>query len=457
MRNIFALLLCLVLLPMPALGETPSGIPAIQRVTLQKWETTQANKSVVRMWYPKTANPEIDEELRVLMDSYKDQLAGTLPKAYNTTSRNSRLDVDCRYSRTGTQWVSFLVTARVTVARKFQSTQLVSRTFDMETGKPIRLVDLFPPDSPAWELLAGEVRRQITAYFPKETPDEEQLSAWLDPSALEQADFTLHAMSLVLHYPAAMVYPKHNTLLEVTLMYPALAGMMTDEAAFQTDNGSHPMVALTYDDGPMRTPTTLLLNALREKGVRGTFFVLGNRIKANEDLVQRQHDEGHAVATHNYNHGNVAKTSAAQLRRQVAQCNAAMEAAIGLHPRYDRVPHGQYPPMIKAKAGWPLIQWSVDTYDWKGRQPQAILNNVKGQIEDGDIILCHDIKEKSSETAALLIGYLETDDFEAAVAGMAKREVNARWQNVTAPLFQKLAGKKADESMAPIPEVFHLD
>lgn len=57
----------------------------------------------------------------------------------------------------------------------------------------------------------------------------------------------------------------------------------------------------------------------------------------------------------------------------------------------------------------------------------------------------------------LLIGYLETEDFDAAVAGMAKREVNARWQNVTAPLFQKLAGKKADESMAPIPEVFHLD
>ena len=57
----------------------------------------------------------------------------------------------------------------------------------------------------------------------------------------------------------------------------------------------------------------------------------------------------------------------------------------------------------------------------------------------------------------LLIGYLETDDFEAAVAGMAKREVNARWQNVTAPLFVKLAGKKADESMAAIPEVFHLD
>jgi L-rhamnose mutarotase len=56
-----------------------------------------------------------------------------------------------------------------------------------------------------------------------------------------------------------------------------------------------------------------------------------------------------------------------------------------------------------------------------------------------------------------LIGYLETEDFQAALDGMAKREVNARWQVVAAPLFAKLAGKKADESMVTIEEVFHLD
>lgn len=57
----------------------------------------------------------------------------------------------------------------------------------------------------------------------------------------------------------------------------------------------------------------------------------------------------------------------------------------------------------------------------------------------------------------LLIGYLETQDWQAALDGMAKREVNARWQEVAAPLFQALSGKHADESMRPIEEVFHLD
>lgn len=57
----------------------------------------------------------------------------------------------------------------------------------------------------------------------------------------------------------------------------------------------------------------------------------------------------------------------------------------------------------------------------------------------------------------LLVGYLETPDFEAAKAGMAEREVNERWQNDMAPFFESLDGAHADESMMALEEVFHLD
>ena len=56
----------------------------------------------------------------------------------------------------------------------------------------------------------------------------------------------------------------------------------------------------------------------------------------------------------------------------------------------------------------------------------------------------------------LLFGYLETPDFERAKAGMAEREVNARWQRDMAPYFESLSGRP-DEAMAPLEEVFHLD
>lgn len=405
------MIFCLLFMPIQVLGEAVSGTPICQQVTLEKWETTQDNKSVVRMWYPHTQRAEINDELSDIMNEYRDALSGTLPKAGNATTKNSRLDVDCRYSRTGTSWLSFLITARVTVKRQFESTDLVSRTYDMETGEPVLLTDLFPEDSPAWDVLHDEVGRQVRAYFPDVEPEADVLNGWLTRESLQQADFTLHAMSLVLHYPASEVYPGRNTLLEVTIMYPTLAGMMTEEAEKQTDNSAYKFVALTYDDGPSRTPTTQLLNKLRERGVRATFFILGNRIKENQDLVQREHDEGHAVAAHNYHHGNVSKSSASQIRRQVTMFNAALQKAIGLLPRYDRVPLGLYNEMINAKAGWPLIQWSLDTYDWRGLSPANILNTVKKQVSDGDIILFHDIKEKAADTADGVISYLEEQGY----------------------------------------------
>ncbi len=57
----------------------------------------------------------------------------------------------------------------------------------------------------------------------------------------------------------------------------------------------------------------------------------------------------------------------------------------------------------------------------------------------------------------LLVGYLETPNFEQAVAGMQDQEVNARWQETMAPFFENTAGEKADKAMAPLLEVFHLD
>jgi L-rhamnose mutarotase len=57
----------------------------------------------------------------------------------------------------------------------------------------------------------------------------------------------------------------------------------------------------------------------------------------------------------------------------------------------------------------------------------------------------------------LLVGYLETTDFEAALAGMASREINERWQREMAPFFESLAGRRPDEGMLPLEEVFHLD
>ena len=419
MRRILSLLLAAMLLAglyTPAMAEKMEpGMPLQEchKVVSTKKDTTQKNKSVIRLWTLDTYDDSVDAELAAITQDYVDRLGPTLQKAANTTSKNSRLEVEVRYSRTGLNWMSFLVQARTTYHRELIGQEFTSRTYDMTTGERIALADVLEAGGEGWGILRGAVEAKVREYFPELQPDEAALAAILTDEGLRELDFTLHGMSMVIHLHAGDFYPGKNTLIEVPLYYPEIRPHMTMKAAMETDNLSYyKTVALTFDDGPNRTNTTVMLNNLLETGTRATFFVLGNRIKDNADLVQREHDEGHAVASHNYAHGDVSKMSGTAIRSQKTKFDDACYPVLGISARYARVPYGLYPQMIKAKAGMPLIQWSVDTYDWREERTNAtILKNVKKQFTDGDIVLMHDIKDRTPKLAKALIEYLQEEGY----------------------------------------------
>ncbi|MBQ8074041.1 MAG: polysaccharide deacetylase family protein [Clostridia bacterium] len=404
-------LVCLALLWLPGWvrGE---GISPLHVVTNTYTDTKKDNGAIVRLWQVETAVDTVSEEINGIAAAWAEERGADLPKAANSTSRNSRLDVEIRYSRTGHSYLSFLVQARTQYHRENTDQVFTTRTYDMSTGERLLLRDLFDEDPHTWEYLAEGVRQGLTAYWPDVEPDPEKLEALCGREALEEADFTLHGMSLVLHYPAETLYEGKKTIMAVTFFYPQIRDMMTENAYLETDNLSYYRTcALTFDDGPSGTNTPKVLTSLMETGATATFFVIGNRVSEYDYLVQREHDEGHAVASHNWHHGNVTKSSGAALRAMPARVNKAMVKAIGIPVRYDRVPGGRYPAMIKAKVGWAYIQWSLDTYDWRGRKTSEVMSKVKRAIQDGDIILCHDIKENTPETTRQMVRYLEEQGY----------------------------------------------
>ena len=403
------LLLGALLLCCGALGES---ISPLHKVANSYTDTKNANKSVVRLWQVETASASVTEEINGIARAWAEERGPDLPAQGNNTKRNSRLDVEIRYSRTGHSWLSFLVQARTQYHQKLQDQVMTTRTYDMSTGTRIFLTDIFGDDDAAWAFLAEGVRHGLAAYWPEEEHDPDKLEALCLRSALEQADFTLHGMSLVLHYPADLLYEGRHTLMSVTFFYPQIRDMMTEAAWAKTDNLKYyKTCALTFDDGPSGTNTPKVLNSLMETGASATFFVIGNRVADYDYLVQREHDEGHAVASHSWHHGNVTKSSGAALRAMPAKVNKAMIKAIGIPVRYDRVPGGRYPQMIKAKVGWAYIQWSLDTYDWRGRSTVQVMNKVKKAIQDGDVILCHDIKDNTPESTRQVVRYLEEQGY----------------------------------------------
>ena len=408
--GILLLILLICFMNMPVSGA--ESLRDCHRVTNKASVTTQKNKSQVKLWHVETAHPAVTEEINGIAQAWADELSPDLPKAGNNGKKNSRLDVEIRYSRTGLTWLSFLVQARTTYHQQLTAQQFTTRTYNMETGDRILLTDIFEDDDETWNMLGETVRQALTDYWPDVEPDAEALNRLCTREALEQADFTLHGMSLVLHYPAQLLYPDQYTLMDVTFFYPDIRDRMTEEGKTETDNLSYYRTcALTFDDGPSAKNTPGVLDALMETGARGTFFVVGNRIKENRWLVQREHDNGNAIGAHNWHHGNVTKSSGSALRAMPQKVNTAMIKSIGIPVRYDRVPGGRYPRMIEVKVGWAYIQWSLDTYDWRGISTAAVMRKVKNKLRDGDIILCHDIKNNTAESTRQIARYLEEEGY----------------------------------------------
>lgn len=122
-------------------------------------------------------------------------------------------------------------------------------------------------------------------------------------------------------------------------------------------------VALTFDDGPKRGSTDRLLDGLRERGVNATFFLIGEQIAENRDLVARMADEGHQIGNHTWSHQRL--DQGADLQEELQRTEEALEELCGPGPYWLRPPYGQVGENSVIEV--PMVKWSVDPRDWESR------------------------------------------------------------------------------------------
>lgn len=179
----------------------------------------------------------------------------------------------------------------------------------------------------------------------------------------------------------------------------AWAGRQSGQAAAAMAEQSVPCVALTFDDGPRRETTTLLLDGLARRGVHATFFLVGQRVEGSEDIVLRMEREGHQVGIHSQNHMVLAELDEQQLSAEVETPEHTLAALLGEQRFMLRPPYGLTSDRLCAWTKYPVILWSVDPEDWSDRDVERQTAQVLDKVRDGDIILLHDIYYASVETA----------------------------------------------------------
>ena len=196
-----------------------------------------------------------------------------------------------------------------------------------------------------------------------------------------------------------------------------LAGMGLGERGVVSADGpaeigtEKPLIALTFDDGPRRSTTEALLDGLAERGVKATFFLVGEMIPGCEDLIERMGREGHQIGTHSYDHVRLIGLNAADFARQVDRTEALLTEIVGHGGFVLRPPYGMIDKGVEKRSNSALILWSIDPEDWNDKHADRIVEHIVSQAKDGDVILLHDIYPTSVDAALRVVDALHQKGF----------------------------------------------
>lgn len=235
-------------------------------------------------------------------------------------------------------------------------------------------------------------------------------------------------------------YPSNKTLMRMgaavclaAAAALAIGGYGTAEPAAAIVNENGPVIALTFDDGPYPKVTGHILDVLEKNGVCATFFVLGSRIEGHEDMLTRMDELGCEIGNHSFSHADLTRLSKADCQRELSDTDAEIRRVTGHEASVVRPPYGYYNKTVMSAAGRPLILWTVDTNDWRGKAPGEIADYVIQQAKEGSVILMHDQQTQTADAMEMIIPTLIEEGFRFVTVSELIRLTGGQCKGVMLP------------------------
>lgn len=410
---IVLLLFCSVC-PAYAQDLEPTPYPDVLKITIAKEEWKDDNGNVYQVSVPVTVRDDVNQQLRQAQESIWQD-------AMQHSGEKLTVEIKATYRISGDRWAGFFLTGRVMSYFKtpdISYEQEVTKylcydmlTFDMETGKQLTLSDVFPAESDAWKQIQTLVSEKLNAYYPDEVKNQAAIEALCDVERLKQLSFLPSAGRLLIASPLWDVCADRWQIVHTILPYPDFRQMMTEEAFAQTDNSHRPIIAITYDDGPVNTNTKTILDFLNDFGASATFFCIGRSVAMWPDVVRHEMDDGHTVGSHTYKHKYDYQVNEQYLIDDRIQCRQIHQDLTGLPAELFRAPGGNFDKYLAKKIGWPIILWRFSAGDTGNNNAYQLASRIVFNAKNGDIILMHDIHRKTARGTGMFLEELAAKGF----------------------------------------------
>ena len=172
-----------------------------------------------------------------------------------------------------------------------------------------------------------------------------------------------------------------------------------------------PIIALSFDDGPS-VYTERIIAALQANGAEATFFMVGYNVKNYKDVVRSVYNAGMEIGNHTMDHKNLKEQSKETIRSQVFDNEDLINSIVPVGRIIVRPPYGNHNSTVRSIVQRPMFNWSVDSLDWKTRNADSIVAQIKQDARDGYIVLMHDLYETTAEAAERIIPWLISEGYQ---------------------------------------------
>lgn len=171
-------------------------------------------------------------------------------------------------------------------------------------------------------------------------------------------------------------------------------------------------VALTFDDGPHPYYTEQLLDGLKKRGVKATFFVTGEHASLHPEVIERMNEEGHLIGNHTYSHIQLKSSNREKFKEELIKTNEIIEGITGKEVVFVRPPYGTWDKSFEAELNMIPVLWTVDPLDWCSKNVACVVDKVVNKTKENDIILMHDYYESTVTAAFEIVDQLQKEGYE---------------------------------------------
>jgi peptidoglycan-N-acetylglucosamine deacetylase len=243
------------------------------------------------------------------------------------------------------------------------------------------------------------------------------LSACQVPSSVSKRSATMPGAELKITLPPLIVGLESPTWGAAPPAQEAPSGWTRSiDDTYTRVTTSRRVIAITFDDGPHPENTPRLLDMLKERKIKATFYVVGDMVKYSPELLRRMIAEGHEIGNHTVSHGNLARMSDEALLRELRAAHEQIIAETGVTPRSMRPPGGaikkSQKELMMKEFGYPTILWSVDPEDWKRPGPAVVTSRLVSGASPGGILLVHDLHKPTVDAMPSTFDQLLAQGYE---------------------------------------------